>query len=189
MEYTQEELDLMLQKEGDRRVSSAQKKWEDDMIRRLELEKDKWKQDEQEKATLTATELAEKKLKEEMDKIKGRETELLKRENHIKAVEMFSQADVPRDSYEKLLPTFITGDFETTKTNVELFIDVFNTTRTGLETKLKTELSKVPSPEIGARAGAKKFKDMTVEERMDLKEKNPDAFYKEVENSKSEFSF
>jgi len=190
MEYTQEELDMLLQKEGDRRVTSAKMKWEKDFIEKLESEKQKWERENKELATLTATELAEKELKAKMDLLTGKETELLKKENYIKAIEMFSSAEVPKESYEKLIGTFVTGDFETTKTNVEMFIDVFNSTKTGLETRLKSELSKVSPPTIGsAGSGTKKFKDMTVEERIELKENNPDAFFKELENNKGEFSF
>lgn len=189
MEYTQEELEMLLQREGDRRVTSALKKLEEEHAHKLEQAKIQWEQELKDKANLSATEQAEKKLKEQMDLLASRESELSKRENGIKATEMFTNAGVPKEAYEKLIGNFVTGDFETTKTNVEMFIDVFNTTKSGLETKLKTELSNVTPPEVGGSTGGKKFKDMTVAERTELKEKNPDAFYKEMEKTKSEFSF
>lgn len=173
--FTEEDLTRRVTSEVDRRVETGIQKG-------LETHRSKWEQDFQEKAQLTAEELAQKELQLKMEELASRESEILKRSNSIDARDMLSGAGIPKEQYDKFMDLLISDDTESTLGNVQNFIDTFNTTKSEIEAKLKKELSNIPPPQTGgSNSGViskDDFNNMPYLKKMELKEENPDLFSK-----------
>lgn len=173
--YTREDLDKEVTREVDRRVESGIQKG-------LETQKSKWQKEFEEKSKLTAEELAEKQLKEKLGDIESRERELSVRANTLEAKSMLASADIPKEHYEKFVGILVSGDEESTKENVQNFINTFNETRTSIEKSLQEKYSNVPSPKGGGSSGGiqtkAEFNKLSFEEKIELKETSPELFKK-----------
>lgn len=189
MEYTQEQVDAMLAdaKKGLYTEEDFQRKLTSEVDRRvetgiqkgLETQKSKWEKEFEDRAKLTAEELAKKQLQEQEQILTERQREIQAKENKIKAIELLSEASVPKSHYEKMLGVLITSDETATVANVQSFIDVFTETKTSLETQIKGELSKVGAPAKGTTTeGVTKddFKKMTYAQQLEYKKTNPEQF-------------
>ena len=142
--YTEDDLQKKVTSEVDRRVESGIRKG-------VETEKEKWEREFTEKANLTAEELAKKQLDEQLTTLTTREREIKKKANLIDAKDMLSTAEIPKAQYEKIITMLVSDDETATKTNVQSFIDMYSTTKVEIETKVKTELSKIPPPNVGGQ--------------------------------------
>ena len=188
MEYTQEQVDQMiseatlglfteedLQKkvtsEVDRRVESGIQKG-------LETKKQKWEREYSERAKLTAEELAQKQLEEKMQELSGKEKEISKKANRIEARSILAEANIPKAHYEKFIDLLVNDDAETTTSNVQNFVDVFNSTRDDITNQIKSEYSNVPKPKTGANGTLTKddFDKMGYGEKIKFKTENPDLY-------------
>lgn len=188
MEYTQEQVDQMiaeatsglfteedLQKkvtsEVDRRVESGIQKG-------LETKKQKWEREYSERAKLTAEELAQKQLEEKMQELSGKEKEISKKANHIEARSILAEANIPKAHYEKFIDLLVNDDAETTTSNVQNFVDVFNSTKDDITNQIKSEYSNVPKPKTGANDTLTKddFDKMGYGEKIKFKTENPDLY-------------
>lgn len=188
MEYTQEQVDQMiaeatsglfteedLQKkvtsEVDRRVESGIQKG-------LETKKQKWEREYSERAKLTAEELAQKQLEEKMQELSGKEKEISKKANHIEARSILAEANIPKAHYEKFIDLLVNDDAETTTSNVQNFVDVFNSTKDDITNQIKSEYSNVPKPKTGANGTLTKddFDKMGYGEKIKFKTENPDLY-------------
>lgn len=189
MELTQEQLDQMLvdakkglftEDELTRRVTSeVDRRVESGIQKGLETQKAKWETELTEKAKLSAEEIARKELDEQRQSLTAKEKEILRKANLIDAKDMLSSAEIPKAQYEKIITMLVSEDEESTKANVQNFIDVFNTTKTEIETKIKTEFSKIPNPEQGKGELPKTkadFDKMSYLEKQNLKKDNPELF-------------
>lgn len=193
MEYTQEQLDALISEAVTKATSGLYS--EDDFNRKLtaevdrrvetgiqkglETQKNKWREEFEKTATLTAEELAQKKLEEQMKEISGKEAEIKKRSNLLDAKDMLASADIPKTHYEKMLDVLVNENEELTKSNITNFIEVFNTTKTELETKIKSEFSKVPPPGGSGNTDPvtkEVFNKMPYGEKMKFKESNPEQY-------------
>lgn len=172
--FTEDELNKRVTSEVDRRVESGIQKG-------LETNRSKWETEFQERAKLTAEELAQKEIQEQLDKINQREAEILKRSNSIDARDMFIGAEIPKDQYEKFMDLLVTDDTDKTIENVSNFIATFNTTKNEIESKLKKEFSQVPPPTLGGGSDGmtkEQFGELTYMERIELKSSNLDLYDK-----------
>lgn len=188
MEYTQEQVDQMiaeatsglfteedLQKkvtsEVDRRVESGIQKG-------LETKKQKWEREYSERAKLTAEELAQKQLEEKMQELSGKEKEISKKANQIEARSILAEANIPKAHYEKFIDLLVNDDAETTTSNVQNFVDVFNSTKDDITNQIKSEYSNVPKPKTGANDTLTKddFDKMGYGEKIKFKTENPDLY-------------
>lgn len=168
---TQEEHQRELQREVDRRVESGIQKG-------LETHAEKIRREAEEKATMTAEERAKKEISEKEKTLIAREKEILKKTNELEAQNMLISANIPKEQYSKLLGVFVNEDSEVTKTNVQNFIEVFNATKTDVETKVRSEFSKLPPPSSGGNTTLSKsdFDKMSYVQKVELKTKQPELY-------------
>lgn len=188
MEYTQEQVDKMIAeaKSGLFTEEDLQKKITSEVDRRvesgiqkgLETKKQKWEREYSERAKLTAEELAQKQLEEKMQELSGKEKEISKKANQIEARNILSEANIPKAHYEKFIDLLVNDDAETTTSNVQNFVDVFNSTKDDITNQIKSEFSNVPKPKTGANGTLTKddFDKMGYGEKIKFKTENPDLY-------------
>lgn len=171
---TEDEVNRRVTAEVDRRVNSGIEKG-------IETQKAKWIAEYEKTSKLTAEELAQQKIKEEKDKILAKEREINRKSNLIEAKEMLSSAQIEKDKYDKIIGTLVSDDLELTKANIQSFIDVFNTTKQDLETKIKSTLTNVKPPAStgsGEEVTLESFKKMSYSEKIKFKTEHPEEFKK-----------
>ena len=160
-EYTDEELQKLIQAEADRRVNQAlenkQKKYDEELKKALENERELVKR--------------EKELLE-------REKILAKENNNLYAKNALTEAGVPKEAFEKLLGIIVNDSDDMTKTNVANFIEVFNDTKNSIEKSTAEKYSKVPAPKSGEPKTVDKttFDKMSYAEKLKLKTEQPELF-------------
>lgn len=170
--FTEDEFNKKLTQEVDRRVESGIQKG-------LETQKQKWERELQEKAKMTAEEIAKKEFEEKLNGLTQKEKEIQKKANKIDAMDMLSEAQIPKSHYDKFLNMLISDDSETTKANVQSFVEMFNSTKTEIETKVKSEFTNVPKPQVGMGDGVvtkSDFDKMSYADKLAFKQKNPEQF-------------
>lgn len=169
--FTEEDLQKKITSEVDRRVESGIQKG-------LETKKQKWEREYSERAKLTAEELAQKQLEERMQELSGKEKEISKKANQIEARSILAEANIPKAHYEKFIDLLVNDDAETTTSNVQNFVDVFNSTRDDITNQIKSEYSNVPKPKTGANGTLTKddFDKMGYGEKIKFKTENPDLY-------------
>lgn len=173
--FTEDELNRRVTSEVDRRVESGIQKG-------LETHKAKWEEEYQNKAKLTAEELAQQEYNQKLEELSDKERELSKRANTIEAMDMLSGAEIPKDRYEGMLELLVSDDIDKTTNNVTNYIDSFNETKKEIESRLKKELSNIPPPSVGDNPEGgitkKQFSKMSYGERLELKQKDEDLYNK-----------
>ena len=169
--YTEEDLQKKITSEVDRRVESGIQKG-------LETKRQKWEREYSERAKLTAEELAQKQLEEKMQELSSKEKEINKKANQIEARGILAEANIPKAHYEKFIDLLVNDDAETTMSNVQNFVDVFNSTRDDITNQIKSEYSNVPKPKTGANGTLTKddFDKMGYGEKIKFKAENPDLY-------------
>lgn len=188
--YTQEQLDAMLQAEGDRRVTgalkTAQEKWEQQKQVDLENAKLEWAKEVEATAKLTAEEKAQKAMQEKLNEIANRENEISKKANELNAKEKLVGAGVPSSYYGEFLGVMVTPDKDVTEANIDKLIATYNAMKADIETKVKSEFSKVPPPANGNNGGAvtkTDFDKMSYAEKIKFKTEHPEEFIKFIKES------
>lgn len=170
--YTEETLNKKVTSEVDRRVESGIQKG-------LETQKSKWELEYAERAKLTAEELANKEYNEKLEAFTAKEKDIAKKSNNIEAKEMLSEAQIPKSHYSKFINMLVSDDVEATKSNVQNFIDMFNSTKLEIETNVKSTMSTVPKPEIGTVAGVmtkSDFNKLGYADKLKFKASNPEMY-------------
>lgn len=188
MEYTQEQVDQMIaeatsglftEEDLQKRVTSeVDRRVESGIQKGLETKKQKWEREYSERAKLTAEELAQKQLEERMQELSGKEKEISKKANHIEARSILAEANIPKAHYEKFIDLLVNDDAETTTSNVQNFVDVFNSTKDDITNQIKSEYSNVPKPKTGTNGTLTKddFDKMGYGEKIKFKTENPDLY-------------
>ncbi len=122
VQYSKEELDKLIQSEGDRRVSealkTAKKKWETDYSARIEREREE---------AARISQMSEKERQEHL--LKEREKELARKEQELTRKQL--QLETIKILEERKLPTrfskwLIGSDADSTFDNIKTFADEFN---------------------------------------------------------------
>ena len=170
--FSQEDLDKKVMSEVDRRVETGIQKG-------LETSKTKWESDFSERAKMSADEVAKKDFDARMHDVSTRELEIRKKANKLEARDMLSEAQIPKSQYDKVISMLVSDDEAVTKTNVQNFIEMFTTTKTELETKIKSEFSNIPKPKIGTGDGVlteDEFIKMPYSQKLKLKQTNPEVY-------------
>ena len=170
--FSEEELNRRVTSEVDRRVESGIQKG-------LETQRSKWEKEFTEQAQMTAEELAQKQLQEQMSQIKTREQEISKRANLIDAKDLLVNANIPKTHYDKFINLLVSDSSETTIENVNNFIETFNETKVELESELKKQYANVTPPTGGSGGSAitkADFDKMTYLDKMKLKETNLELY-------------
>ena len=144
--YTQEELNKLLQSEGDRRTTdalkTAQAKWETEFKQKLEAEKAQ----AEKLAKLSASEKEKVLMENQKKAIEEKEKQINLREMKLESVKMLSEKGLPV-SFVDLLTT---GDADSTKLNIDTFEKAY---KASLEVAVNERLkSSGIKPQIGATA-------------------------------------
>ena len=170
--FTEDDLNKKVMSEVDRRVDSGIQKG-------LETQKQKWEQEFTQRANMTAEELAKKNFEEKEKLVSQKEREILKRANNIDAKDMLSEAQIPKSQYDKVITMLVSDDAEVTKANVQNFINMYNETKTDIETKVKSQFTNVPPPK-GGQGGdlvtKADFMKMPYGEKLKFKTSNPELY-------------
>ena len=164
--YSEEEVQKMLQAETDRKVTkalqTAKDKWESEFMEKLEAEK----KEAERLAKLSAEEKEKELLEKTKREIEEKETAIRLRELKLDTIELLSEKQIP----VKFADMLISKDAETTMENVKKFESMW---KEAIDSAV-TERLKGKSPKGGGSPNANKsFAEMTSEERMELKEKDP----------------
>ena len=173
--FTEEELTRRVTSEVDRRVESGIQKG-------LETSKQKWEQEFSTKAKMSAEDLAKQEFESKWNEVSIKEKEVLKLANKVDAKDLLTEAGVPKSHYDKFITLLVSEDGEVTKSNVQNFIDMFNQTKSEIETKVKSEFSQIKKPDNGGHDEGitkDKFAKMGYGEKLALKNSNPEI-YKEM---------
>ena len=160
---THEQLAALLQKEGDKRVSSAQSKWEKDTKKRIS-EADKLSKMDEEARRAYDFEQREKALEK-------RERELTVESNRATCVSIMSSKGLPLD----LVDFVVSDDAEAMNESIKLIERVIN------DAVSKQVLAKIgnDAPGSGASRGIvdkASFGKMSLREQMDLFQRDPDLY-------------
>lgn len=162
--YTQEEVDALLQQEGDRRVTQALKK---------QAEKNEAKVREAEKlARMNEQEKYEYTLQQREQAIAEKERELALMENKNEASKILAEKGISL----QLVDFVVAEDAETMNSNIQLLDQAFKTSvRAEVEKRLA---SKTPKQNLPLNESVTKddFRKMSYEERVELKRNNPDIY-------------
>ena len=175
---TEDEVTRRVTSEVDRRVESGIQKG-------LETQREKWEREFTDKAKLTAEELAQKELAEQMAKLDGDKKVIAKRANTLDARELLAGASIPKPHYEKFIDLLVSDDEDVTKTNVQNFIDTFIETKTSIEADIKSKYTDVPLPNKGGGdkpVTQEDFDKMGYMEKIKFRESNPDQYKKFMTN-------
>lgn len=170
--FTEDDLNKRVTAEIDRRVETGIKKG-------IETQKEKLEREISERLKMSAEELAKKDFEEKMSTVSEKEKLLAKKENKISAQELLTEASIPKAHYSKFLDILVSDDSESTQSNVANFIDMFNSTKTEIETDIKTKLSKVPHPNTGDGSTVvtkEEFLKMGYVQQLKFKTENPEKF-------------
>jgi len=169
--FTQSEVDKLIQSEADKRVTDALKtkeaKWQEEFKIKLEQER----REAERLANLSADEKKQEELKKKNDEISQKETELRKRELKLDTISVLSEKKLPVDFADFLMG----NDAETTNENIKKFSESFSK---AIENAVNERL-KGKSPNKGSSHSAeKKFNELTSQERLELRESDPDLYQK-----------
>ena len=141
--YTQEELNQLLQKEGDRRVTSAREKFEKEFKEKLEKEKS----EAERLANLSADEKEKELLEQSKKDIETREKAIKQKELKLDAIDVLSDRKLPIKFADMLLK----DDAESTMENIKLFEKEWES---AIDAAV-TEKLKKKSPGFGNEDGAR----------------------------------
>ena len=171
--FTQSDLDKKVTAEVDRRVNTGIQKG-------IETEKSKWEREYAEKANLTAAELAQKDYDDKLKALSDRESALSTQANKIEAQNLFVSAGIKQEEYSKFIDLLVSGDSESTTSNVTNFIESLKNTQSEIESRIKKEFSIVTPPSTNPEGNKTLTKDsfakMTYKERLDLKQTNKQLY-------------
>ena len=175
--YTEDDFNRKLTSEVDRRVESGIQKG-------LETQKSKWQKELEERAKLSAEELAQKAIEEKSNELSAKEREIAKKANMLDAKSMLAENQIPKSYYDKFISVMVTEDLETTMGNITNFIEVYNSTKADIENKVKSEYSAVPKPTTPEKGGTtvskEDFMKMGYAEKVKFKSEFPELYKKYI---------
>lgn len=116
--YTQEEVDSLLQKEGDRRVTDAQKKFE----AKLQEEVKKASDEAERLAKLSAKEKEEERARAEREELEKARVDLQRERLSLEAEKQLAEKGLPTS----FVAFLVAGDAEATKANIDDFAERFS---------------------------------------------------------------
>lgn len=160
--YTQEEVDKMLQAEGDRRVTQALKK----------------QQEAQKLANMSQEEKNEYEYNQKLSELEKREQEIAKKELVMETEKQLGEKGLPAEAAAFIVAV----DAETTKKNIESFEKMFNK---AVENEITKRIA-TGKPRTGTSAAGltvEEFKKMTLPQQAELYRTQPEL-YKQLSGNK-----
>lgn len=171
---TEDEFNRKLTSEVDRRVETGIQKG-------LETHKSKWQLELEERAKLSAEELAKKDYESKATELTAKEKELARKSNLLDAKSKLAEASIPHSYYDKFIGVLVTDDSEGTAMNINNFIEVYNSTKADIENQVKSQYSKIPKPNTPVESGTiskDDFIKMGYAEKVKFKEEHPELYKK-----------
>lgn len=172
--FSRDDLARMVSEQVNKKLAENNAKWEEKVAAAVE----KAKQDGKDEATMSAKELADKKAKEDAERMQQREAEIDKRlaeldrrERLANARDLLASEGLPTDAAEMMLG----ADNDQTKANIAKLKDL-------VDQAVKDQLhrdSAQQEPTAGGSnhpAPTKKFSEMTLDEQTALYRDNPDLY-------------
>lgn len=173
--FSRDDLARMVSEQVNKKLAENNAKWEEKVAAAVE----KAKQDGKDEATMSAKELADKKAKEDAERMQQREAEIDKRlaeldrrERLANARDLLASEGLPTDAAEMMLG----ADNDQTKANIAKFKGL-------VDQAVKDQLhrdSAQQEPTAGGSshpAPTKKFSEMTLDEQTALYRDNPDLYH------------
>lgn len=163
--YTQEEVDALLQKEADKRVTEALKKQEKKNAEKIKEAEKLAKMNEQEKY--------EYQLKQREEAIEKKEHELALAENKNEASKILAEKGISLS----LVDFVVADDADTMKANIDLLDKAFKASvKAEVEKRLGGSSTKRGTDTDTSAITKEKFKKLSVSEQADLFKKNPELY-------------
>ena len=172
--FSRDDLARMVSEQVNKKLAENNAKWEEKVAAAVE----KAKQDGKDEATMSAKELADKKAKEDAERMQQREAEIDKRlaeldrrERLANARDLLASEGLPTDAAEMMLGT----DNDQTKANIAKLKGL-------VDQAVKDQLHRDSAQQeptaggINHPAPTKKFSEMTLDEQTALYRDNPDLY-------------
>lgn len=169
---TKEQLETALQQRGIRLADLGTGKYVDaGKYQNAVSELDKLKQSNMSSAEKQAADIAE---------IKAQNAALMKDRRKSKIESELAKNGIKTDGYEKLIDKFSDMDDDDAFAGAQTIIDTYNSEKQSIETQIRQELMQgMKQPSDGDSSTNKKFSEMTMQERLELKQKNPELYKSE----------
>ena len=162
--YTEEEVQALLQQEGDRRVSSAQKKWEKDLENKMAEAEKLRNMDERQRKEYEYT--------QKLQELEQREKDFAIAQNKIEAMKVMSNRNLPVEFIDYI----VAEDAETMMNNITIFEKMFNSAVADAVAKRIAS----PAPKTGnaKQTGLtrEEFKKLSVGQQAEIYRTNPELY-------------
>ena len=169
---TKEQLETALQQKGIKLADIGTGKYVDaGKYQNAVSELDKLKQSNMSSAEKQAADIAE---------IKAQNAALMKDRRKSRIESELAKNGINTDGYEKLIDKFSDMEDDDAFEGAKTIIDTYNSEKQSIETRIRQELMQgMKQPSDGGTGGQKKFSEMTMQERLELKQKNPELYKSE----------
>ena len=169
---TKEQLETALQQNGIKLADIGTGKYVDaGKYQNAVSELDKLKQSNMSSAEKQAADIAE---------IKAQNAALMKDRRKSRIESELAKNGINTDGYEKLIDKFSDMEDDDAFEGAKTIIDTYNSEKQSIETRIRQELMQgMKQPSDGGTGGQKKFSEMTMQERLELKQKNPELYKSE----------
>ena len=162
--YTEEEVQVLLQKEGDRRVSSAQKKWEKDLETKMAEAEKLRNMDERQRKEYEYT--------QKLQELEQREKDFAIAQNKVEAMKVLSNRNLPVEFIDYI----VAEDAETMMNNITTFEKLFNSAVADAVAKRIAS----PAPKTGSAKQTgltrEEFKKLSVGQQAEIYRTNPELY-------------
>ena len=109
--------------------------------------------------------------------IKAQNAALMKDRRKSKIESALAKNGIKADGYAKLIDRFSDMEDDDAMAGAQTIIDTYNVEKESIETQIRQELMQGMKQPAGGEGGkAKEFSKMTMQERMELKQKNPELY-------------
>ena len=169
---TKEQLETALQQKGIKLADIGTGKYVDaGKYQNAVSELDKLKQSNMSSAEKQAADIAE---------IKAQNAALMKDRRKSRIESELAKNGIKTDGYEKLIDKFSDMEDDDAFAGAQTIIDTYNSEKQSIETRIRQELMQgMKQPSDGGTGSQKKFSEMTMQERLELKQKNPELYKSE----------
>ena len=109
--------------------------------------------------------------------IKAQNAALMKDRRKSKIESALAKSGIKSDGYAKLIEKFSDMEDEDAMAGAQTIIDTYNAEKEAIATAIRQELMQgMKQPAAGDTPATKEFSKMTMQERMELKQKNPELY-------------
>jgi hypothetical protein len=128
------------------------------------------------------------KMQADLNAIKAQNAMLTKDRTRAKLESLFNKGGVKSDNYQVILDKLAEMDEQQAVTGAQGIVDTLVAQKQALETQIRQEMmQQTPQPKVDGTPVAKKFSEMTMQERVDLKKSNPELYKAESEKYRQKF--